>query len=330
MKYLLFSLTLLSFWSCQRDLEPAGPQLTDLYGNFRVLEPLAQSAAEIDFSTGQQAFFTARMTILADWEIQITGRTSGAVKRITGKSRTIDISNASWAGETTDFPTFQQEACDVQLTFIGHTDTLRSTITITGLRTLDAIVLDDFEDGLRPEWTSFVQTGADMKFLGVSTPPLAEGIQYYRMGGTVGWDWLKGLLGLSAASFNSTTGFGLSADAASVYFNGIFRQKVGLNNGIVLLQFREDDNGDGAYSDGTEDMWSIEIRPGINWKMESIKYADLATLVNGQPSAPLGNSVHEPHKLFRVDVLFLANPTSGYAECDMDLLAFSRNEPLKP
>ncbi len=330
MRHLFFTLTLLSIWSCQRDLDPAGPQLTDLYGNFRVLEPLTQSAPEIDFSTGQQAHFTARLSILADWQIQITGRTSGAVKRIIGRSRTIDITNARWAGETTDFPTFREEACDVRLTFTGHTDTLRTAITITGIRILDATVLDDFENGLRPEWTSFVQTGADMKFVGVSTPPLAEGAQYYRMGGTVGWDWLKGLLGLTASAFNSTNGFGLSADAGSVYFNGIFRQKAGLNNGIVLLRFREDDNGDGVHTDGGEDMWAIEIRPGINWSLESIKYIDLVTLVNGLPAGALGNGVHEPQKLFQIDVLFLANPTSGYAECDMDLLAFSRNEPMKP
>lgn len=330
MKYLVFSFALLALLACKRDLEPAGPQLSDLYGNFRVIEPLALSAQEIDFSTGQQAHFSARMSILVDWQVQITGRTSGAVKRITGRSRTLDITNASWAGETTDFPTFQAEVCDVQLTFIGYTDTLRSQITVTGRPVLDATVLDDFETGLSPLWTSFIQSGAEMKFLGVNTPPLAEGVQYYRMGGTVGWDWLKGLLGLRASAYNATTGFGLSADAASVYFNGIFRQKSGLVNGIVLMQFREDDNGDGAHAEGTEDMWSVEIRPGVNWELKSYKYSDLATLVNGQPAGPLGNGVHEPHKLFRVDVLFLANPTSGYAECDMDLLAFSRNKPLQP
>lgn len=330
MKYVFLSLIVLGSWSCQRDLEPAGPQLSDLYGNFRVLEPLAQSATSVDFSTGQQAYFTARMSILSDWQIEIKGRTSGAVKRITGRSRAIDVTNASWAGETTDFPTFQAEECDVMLTFPGHTDTLRSTITVTGKRVLDATVLDDFEDGRSPLWTTFVQTGAEMKFAVEATPPLAEGTSYYRMGGTVGWDWLKGMHGMSASAYNATTGFGLSADAANVYFNAIFKQKAGLSNGIVLLQFREDDNGNGTYTEGTEDMWAVEIRPGVAWKMESLKYSDLATLVNGAPSSPLGNGVHEPHKLFRVDVLFLANPTSGYAECDMDLVAFTRNQPLRP
>ncbi|MDP2187951.1 MAG: hypothetical protein Q8J69_04625 [Sphingobacteriaceae bacterium] len=329
-KSLLFGLCLLGLLACKRDLDPAGPLLTDLYGDFRVLEPLSRSAGQIDFSTGQRAHFTARVSVLSDWEIQITGRNSGAVKVITGRSREIDVTNASWGGETTRFPTFQTEACDVQLTFPGRTDTLRSSIEVTGLRAIDAIILDDFETGLSTAWTTFVQTGADMKFLGATTPPLAEGLQYYRMGGTVGWDWLKGLLTLNASAYNSTTGFGLPNNATQVHFNGIFRQRSDLTNGIVLFQFREDENGDGVFTPATEDMWAIEIRPGANWKLESIRYADLTALENGAPTAPKGNGVHEPQKLLRVDVLFLANPTSGYSECDMDLLAFSLNGPVQP
>jgi hypothetical protein len=330
MRYLVFSLTLLVLGGCQRDLEPAGPLLTDLYGNFRVLEPLAVSATQVNFATGEQAHFSARMSILVDWQIEITGRTSGAVKRITGKSRSIELTNSRWLGETTQFPTFGVETCDVMLTFKDQPDTLRSTIEVTGKRVLDAIILDNFETGVAGTWVPFIQTGAEMKFRVDSTPPLAEGNQYYKMGGTVGWDWLKGMLTLNAAAYNSTDGFGLPNNASSVYFNGIFRQRAGLNNGIILLQFREDDNGDGTFNAANEDMWAIEIRPGDNWELRSIRYADLTALENGAPAAPKGNTLHEPHKLLRVDVLFLGNPTSGYTECDMDLLAFSINQPIQP
>lgn len=321
--------SLVALLGCTRDLDPAGPMLSDMYGSFRILEPLENSADQIDFSTGDAMVFSARFTILADWEITITGRNSGAVKRITGRSRSIDLSNGRWQGETTNFPTFQTESCDVQLTFKNYPDTLTSELSITGLRVLDAIVLDDFENGVNSAWIPFIQTGAEMKFVPANEPPLAEGLQYYRMGGTVGWDWLKGMLTLRAADYTAN-GFGLSNNASSVYFNGIFRQKSGLNNGIILFQFREDDNGDGAFTEGAEDMWSVEIRPESMWKLESMRYSDLVSLFNGQPTSPSGNGVHEPHKLFRVDVLFLANPTSGYAECDMDLIAFSENKPLQP
>ena len=330
MRYLLISLTLLVFGGCQRDTDPAGPLLTDLYGSFRVLEPLTVSASQVDFANGEQAHFSARMSILVDWQLQITGRTSGAVKRITGRSRAIDVTNSRWLGETTQFPTFGLETCDVMLTFTGQSDTLRSTIEVTGKRVLEAIVLDNFENGVASTWIPFVQTGAEMKFRIDSTPPLAEGRNYYKMGGTVAWDWLKGMLTLNATAYNSTNGFGLPNNASNVFFNGIFRQKADLSNGIILFQFREDDNGDGNFNQANEDMWAVEIRPGANWELESLRYADLVTLVNGAPATPAGNGVHEPHKLLRVDVLFLGNPTSGYTECDMDLLCFSLNQPAQP
>jgi hypothetical protein len=330
MRYLLLSLTLLVFGGCQRDTDPAGPMLSDLYGDFKVLEPLAVSASQVDFASGAQAHFSARMSILSDWQIQITGRTSGAVKRITGRSRSIDVTNSRWLGETTFFPTFGVETCDVMLTFPGQNDTLRSTIEVTGKRVLNAIVLDDFENGVSNKWVPFIQTGAEMKFVTATAPPLAEGNQYYKMGGTVAWDWLKGMLTLNASAYNSTNGFGLPNNASNVYFNGIFRQEAGLSNGIILFQFREDDNGDGVFNQANEDMWAVEIRPGSAWKLENLRYSDLVALENGAPGTPKGNGVHEPHKLLRVDMLFLGNPTSGRTECDMDLLAFSVNQPLQP
>jgi hypothetical protein len=56
----------------------------------------------------------------------------------------------------------------------------------------------------------------------------------------------------------------------------------------------------------------------------------MVTLVNGQPAAPIGNGIREPHKLKEVSVLFLANPTSGYSQSYMDYLIFTQNGPLIP
>jgi hypothetical protein len=63
--------------------------------------------------------------------------------------------------------------------------------------------------------------------------------------------------------------------------------------------------------------------------LESLKYSDLVTLINGTPASAVGNGIHEPHKLHQVSMLFLANPSSGYAECDADALLFSLNSPAK-
>ena len=329
-KYFLASLALasLAFASCERDLTPEGPALTDLYGTFKVKTGLAASQAQVNFANGESVYFTAETSISTDFVLTITGQTSGAVKRIEGKARTLDATNALWQGETSQFPTFQTEMCDVMLTYPGYPDTLYGNVQVLGTRVIEATILDDFENGMSPEWTKFIQSGANMKFTVQGGAPLAEGLSYYKMGGTVAWDWLIGMVEMPKNNFNGGAGFSLNSDADKVYFNGVFRQLAGLDNGIILLQLREDDNGDGTYSEGNEDMWSVEIRPGSAWALNSYKYSDLVTLVNGAASAALGNGLHEPDKLHRVSILFLANPSSGYAECDTDMLCFTENAPL--
>ena len=106
----------------------------------------------------------------------------------------------------------------------------------------------------------------------------------------------------------------------------------GLNNGLVLFQFREDDNGDGVYTDGEEDLFSIEVALNNEdgWQLISSKYADMPTLVNGAPVDAIGNGIYEPEKLIQVSILMLANPVSGYAQAYMDLMLFTENQPFKP
>ena len=323
-----FALASLAFVSCERDLTPEGPALTDLYGTFKVKSGLTASRAQVNFANGESVYFTAETSISTDFVLTITGQTSGAVKRIEGKARTLDATNALWQGETSQFPTFQTEMCDVMLTYPGYPDTLYGNVQVLGTRVIEATILDDFENGMSPEWTKFIQSGANMKFTVQGAAPLAEGLSYYKMGGTVSWDWLIGMVEMPKNNFNGGAGFSLNNDAEKVYFNGVFRQLAGLDNAIILLQLREDDNGDGTYSEGNEDMWSVEIRPGSTWELDSYKYSDLVTLVNGAASAALGNGLHEPEKLHRVSILFLANPSSGYAECDADMLCFTENAPL--
>ena len=320
----------LVFASCERNLTPDGPNLEDLYGNFAVREGLQVSAATVDFGAGQTVHFTAKTSITADWVLEVRGTTSGSRWRLEGKSKELNAANATWEGQTTQFPTFAAEPCNVKLWWPGQTDTLKTTVQVTGTRALEGVVLDAFDaPAIQTHWTPFLQTGANMKFTTVNEAPRAQGSSYYRMGGAVAWDWLIGMLDLFADDFNATDGFGLPTDATQVYFNGIFKQKEGLSNGIVLLQFREDDNGDGVYQSSNEDLWAVEIRPGANWKLESLKYSDLVTLINGAPASSVGNGIHEPHKLHQVSVLFLANPSSGYAECDADALLFTLNSPAK-
>jgi hypothetical protein len=326
----IIGLTLLA--SCKKDdVNFDGPSLIDLYGEFSILSPLEVSDNSLDFAAGETATFTAEFSKSVDWTVRITGLESGAVKNIIGFSRLLDVSNAVWNGSTTTLPMFKAEECAVALYVTGETDTLRDTITVISPKVNNGLLLADFEDGWNAGWGSFVQSGADMSFVIREDGNAAQGNKYYDMGGEVSWDWLIGLIDIPATAYGAPT-FDLSNNPDNVFFNILMAKQPGLTNALVLFQFREDDNGDGVYTDNEEDLFSIEVRLDSQdgWQLISSKYADLATLINGSPADPIGNGIHEPEKLLQVSILMLANPVSGYSQAWMDYILFTENGPLVP
>ena len=263
--------------------------------------------------------------------MQIKGLESGAVKEITGFSNLLKADNAAWNGTTTTLPFFRAETCAVQLYIESESDTLRDTLTVTGTRIYEGLLLSDFEGVSNPGWTSFVQSGANMSF-GIKNDPAgaAQGNNYFEIAGTVNWDYLIAYLYMPAMAYGSST-FNLPVNASEVYFNTMLYKPEDLSNGIMLFQFPEDDNGDGVFTAANEDMYAVEIDMSENgWSPFSIKYSDLQSLVNGQPANPNGNGVKEPHKLKQVNILFLANPSSGYAKARLDYMIFTEGAPLQP
>lgn len=331
-KVILSLIVALSIVSCERSTDTQGPDLTDLFGDFQLLENFAVSANNVDFSNGSSLNFSARFSKTVDWEIHIVGQNSGAEKILSGKTRTIEATDGLWNGTTTNLPMFKMENCDAILLVPeeGYSDTLRN-ISVDGLRQNDGFVVADFENGINPGWNIFAQSGANMSFNIVASDTSAEQGNYYDMGGQVNWDFLIGLMDFPASAYNSATAFPLSDNGNNVYFNVMLSKQPTINNEIILFQFREDENGDGIFQDQSEDMYALELR-SINseWHLTSVKYSDMTALVNGQPATPAGNGVHEPHKLMQVSVLFLADPASGYSQTLMDYIIFTDNEPLNP
>lgn len=332
MKYailVLLSITLL-FVGCKTDEDFSGPSLNDLYGQFSIVEGLEISDENVDFAAGENTFFSATFSKNVDWKLKITGLESGAIKEITGFSYLLDNTNALWTGNTSSLPLFKAEECAVELTFVSEADTLRDTLEVMSPKIYEGFILSDFENGINPGWNSFVQTGANMSFAIEESQTSAEGSHFFNIGGTVNWDWLIGLINMPGSAYGNTH-YPLSENPANEFFNVMLYKPEELNNGLMLFQFMEDDNLDGVYTANVEDMFSIEIAMSENgWNLYSSEYGSLQTLINGQPANPLGNGVHEPHKLIQVSMLFLANPTSGYANAYLDYITFTQGGPLEP
>ncbi len=326
--FLLFASLL--YTSCKVDEQFEGPSLVDLYGDFSLVTGLDISNRNVNFSTGETTTFTAAFSKNVNWKIEVKGLQSGAVKRFEGFSNVVDVSNATWNGTTTDLPMFRVEDCAVQLSIENVADTLRDTLTIAGSKLYDGFVVADFENGWNSGWNTYVQSGANMSFAVQTNGNAAQGGRYYEMAGAVSWDWLIGLVNMPGSAYGSIY-YPLTSNPSNLYFNTMLYKPAGIDNGMVLFQIKEDDNQDGMYSTGSEDMYSIQVSLTANgWSKISQRYDNIPTLVNGAASGPIGNGIHEPNKVIEVSVLFLANPTSGYSKTWLDYMIFTEGSALEP
>ncbi|MFM7813501.1 MAG: hypothetical protein ACKO66_03175 [Flavobacteriales bacterium] len=329
MKRIAFSTLVMSMalLGCKPESEFDGPSLNDYYGDFFIVNSLTISDDSLDLASGESAQINATFSKNLNLHLSIEGLSSGATYQYDGFTNVVDL---NWNGRATNLPMFHQETCVLQLTIDNQIDTLRDTLLILSERPAQGFVVADFENGLNPGWLPFVQSGANMSFVVSSSLPAGQGSRYYDMGGQVTWDWLIGMMDFPGSAYGAPH-FPLSSNGNNIYFNTFLYKPENINNGLVLFQFREDDNGDGVYTTNQEDMFSLQITPSQNgWQHIYRKYDDLLTLVNGNEASPIGNGLHEPDKLLQVSVLFLANPASGYSQCLMDNIVFTEGGPLQP
>lgn len=316
--------------SCKPDKKFEGPDLNNLFGEFKITQTLKSNLDSVDFSINQKFNFDAQFSKVVDWKIAIRGLTSGAQKIITGKSNSIDVTNSSWNGSITDLPMFTSEPCSVTLTFPTEKDSVKRTVKVIKPKTNSGYLISDFESGFNNLWTKFVQSGALMDCQIRRVPPIAQGNNYYNMAGTVNWDWLVSLIDFNAKA-NGVDRFPLNPNPENLYFNVMVWGEPGLDNSILLFRFLEDDNKNGTFESSSEDQYDYELK--INWsgwKLISIKYSSLVTLDNGAPTIPKGNKQHNPNHLMRLSALHLANPSSGFAKTKMDYIIFTESKSLEP
>jgi len=198
--------------ACKPEESFDGPNLEDIYGPFFIEETLTISDDSLDLAIGETTLFSASFSKNLNWKLEVHGMESGARQVHEEFSSKVDF---NWNGSTTILPMFRQETCEVMLTFENQLDTLRDTLDILSIRPLQGFVLSDFESGLNPGWTTFIQSGSNMSFQVRSDGQAAQGNNYYDMGGAVTWDWLIGLIDMPASAYD-VEHFPLSNNANNV------------------------------------------------------------------------------------------------------------------
>ena len=330
-KIILISFLVLSLAACRKDNKIDGPSIAEIYSNFKLLDPFKASKDSVDFKTSETVFFSASFNKIVTWEISIEGQSSKAKKIISGQSRVIALNNALWNGSTTNFPMFKAEKCIATLKIADVADSFMVNVFVKNPKVNDGFIIADFETGLKTSWTKFFQSGANMDCKVKTDNVAPEGGSYLNMAGTVNWDYLIGLVDFPASAYNSAVTFPLNTNPDAVYFNCLIYGTSSANPSLVLFQFKEDENSDGTFSASNEDEYDYQITVDWEgWKLISIKYSDIVTLVNGNPATPKGNGLHNPNKLSKISMLHLANPNNGFASTKLDYLMFSNNKPLEP
>jgi hypothetical protein len=329
---LFFALCIASLGACRKNSKTFnGPSIVDIYSTFKVLAPFKADKDSVNFSLPDQVVFTAQFSKIVDWTITIKGSKTASVKKFEGSGKTINASNATWNGSASSFPIFGKEDCVATLKIKDVADSFVVNIKILAPKKLEGFMIADFENGLLPAWTKFIQTGANMDFQVKADSLAPQGSKYLNMAGTVNWDWLIGLVDFPATAYGTAKTFALNTNPDAVYFNCLVYGTLAANPSIVLFQFKEDENANGVIDANTEDQYDYEVRVDwVGWKLVSIKYSDVPSLVNGAPATPKGNGQHNADKIGKISMLHLANPANGFASSKLDLVAFTENGPIQP
>jgi hypothetical protein len=321
----------LGLWTagCDHVTDPDGPNLTDRFGDFRIVDPIEASQATVDFAAGGSVAFTASFNKQVAWVVEITGRESGAVKRIEGFSNELTAENARWNGGTTDLPLFRDEIADVAL-FVPaeNSDTTRATVEVLVPRTYPGNVVADFEgsDNITVGNFEFEFQGAGISTSPtvMTTVPAGQGNAFYYLRGTdsVVRNFFVGLIDIrprgNASFFTVPTSV-----PQNLYFN-MFLYSFNAPHTIAVVQVIADANGTGRFEDGQDTVFPYgDIRPDWNgWRLFS------------KPVGDLGMTQTQAQQIVAVRVLLISDNNSQPATplpvvYGIDNITFTGGGPLE-
>ncbi|MEI7977808.1 MAG: hypothetical protein WCI53_03100 [Bacteroidota bacterium] len=327
--------------SCKKETAIEGPELVDIFGEFKVLEPLKASIKSPDFSLGNKVVYSTKLSIRTSWTIEVIGLNSGARKVFSGNDKDFSTNQITWNGSITFAPFFRKnEPVVARMTFENYPDTLYSdTIKIAGARptpTVD-ILIDDFESPQRA-YNTFTEGQQSYNSTAVNysgTSP-AEKTRFFALAGNHGPTaslFICGM-GLSAKISQGTTDnyFKFSTDNPKKVFFNAYVYGWGDNKSELSVEFQEDDNLDGTYQPAEEGTYNYRFKVDwLGWKLVSFNYDETKISTSGGFGNTDRNGKKELDRISAVQFLLLAQAgTSGATRVGLDFASFTYFTPFQP
>jgi hypothetical protein len=316
--YILFFAISIFFNSCEKD-NYLGPSIETLYGQLIILEPFTNNKpVGVDFSNNDTVIFNSSFSISADYQINITGRNSGATYALSAVGS--DLSEAYWRGESDNVFFKQYEWCDLELTFNGFDTVLTDSVLILGERDFSnvGLLLTSFEE---PNEYTIVDNNIDVIEVN-NDPNLAiHGSSFLNAYGIGNATWF------GAVRFSWSNSIITETNPSNVFFNGFYKSS---NQGSAfVLKVFEDENSNGTYDAGIDEAYSVKtnlITDG-QWRKYNIPLNELTIDQSGNNT--LIDGVLEPNNIIRIDI---TNSQSGTAQGEFgytaDYFIITYNNPL--
>ncbi|MFN3402467.1 MAG: hypothetical protein ACK40G_00140 [Cytophagaceae bacterium] len=288
-------------------METIGPDICGVSEQFAIISPLESTHTEADLAIGQR--FTATFSEEAPWKIILKGKTSGAVKTISGTGRELDV---VWNGSTDTVYFFRKEPVTTYLQIPCRTPISGPEFKITALgipvKSGD-LLISDFEDS--NYWTYSFNADAPEHYYADTNkifPP--EGLQSYHWYGT---DKDNNYLMGQITSKDLTSPLP-SLPADKVYLNIYIKGGPGSRLDIRLFE--------GTGTSGPN--WTAVVNVDWSgWKLVSVKLSDFD---------PSGNTTTSliPDKIGKVRLMLKASKPGGHSDIYMDYLVITGNYPFQP
>ena len=325
--FVLFFL-LFAFVQCKHPTQSddfIGPEITP--ENFLVLNnSFSALKSNVDFHTEAQSF-EATFSNKIKWTIRIKGLESGAVKKLSGTSKSLDASISAWDGAADSVFFFSAgEKCVAEINFFNSTLSLSDTFQIKNEKKYEGVLIDDFETyttnlvGIDSSFKDASDNNVTIDFANKTTK--VQGKNSLLLSG-LDKNANFWIVGVNTAA-NALNGRFPATKSNELYINiSVYGKGDKLAN--LSVRLTEDDDNSGEFETANDDAFTYLIAVDWKgWKRVSIPYSSFT-----DGDASIGNNTAEPSKLKGMSLALVANSSTQNVSLHADYIIFTTGGPLK-